>query len=84
MAFRMQASVPDLTDLSRESEKMYDLYGPDSKTRGTFANSALMARRLVERGVRFVQIFIAAGTSMATCPATWHRNAKTLTRAATA
>jgi hypothetical protein len=57
MAFRMQASVPDLTDLSRESEKTYDLYGPESKTRGTFANSALMARRLVERGVRFVQIF---------------------------
>jgi hypothetical protein len=57
MAFRMQASVPDLTDLSAEPDKIYDLYGEDSKTRGTFANSALMARRLVERGVRFVQIF---------------------------
>jgi hypothetical protein len=57
LAFRMQASVPELTDLSREPDKTYELYGPDSKRRGTFANSALMARRLVERGVRFVQIF---------------------------
>ncbi len=57
MAFRMQASVPDLTDLSHETEKTYELYGADAKDRGTFANSALMARRLLERGVRFVQIF---------------------------
>jgi hypothetical protein len=57
MAFRMQASVPDLVDLSKESQKTYELYGPESKLRGTFANSALMARRLIERGVRFVQIF---------------------------
>ena len=57
MAFRMQASVPDLVDLSGESEKTRELYGPESKQRGTFANSALMARRLLERGVRFVQIF---------------------------
>ena len=57
MAFRMQASVPELTDLSGESENVYSMYGADSKTRGTFANSALMARRLLERGVRFVQIF---------------------------
>ncbi|MEO5716874.1 MAG: DUF1501 domain-containing protein [Luteolibacter sp.] len=57
MAFRMQASVPELSDFSGESEKVHSLYGEDSKTRGTFANSALMARRLMERGVRFVQIF---------------------------
>jgi hypothetical protein len=57
MAYRMQASVPELADLSHESEHVYDLYGADSKTRGTFANSAIMARRLLERGVRFVQIF---------------------------
>jgi hypothetical protein len=57
MAFRMQASVPELTDFASEPEKTFELYGPDSKQRGTFANSALMARRLVERGVRFVQIF---------------------------
>ena len=57
MAFRMQASVPELTDLSTESAETYALYGPDTKTRGSFANSALLARRLIERGVRFVQIF---------------------------
>lgn len=57
MAFKMQASVPELTDLSGESEHTYRLYGEDSRKRGTFANSALMARRLMERGVRFVQIF---------------------------
>jgi uncharacterized protein (DUF1501 family) len=57
MAFRMQASVPELTDLTGEAEATYQLYGDDSKKRGTFANSALMARRLLERGVRFVQIF---------------------------
>ncbi|MFD0893603.1 DUF1501 domain-containing protein [Luteolibacter ambystomatis] len=57
MAFRMQASVPELADMSGESEKVHALYGPESKVRGTFANSALMARRLMERGVRFVQIF---------------------------
>lgn len=57
MAFRMQTSVPELTDMSSESDSTYQLYGEDSRDRGTFANSALMARRLLERGVRFVQIF---------------------------
>ncbi|MAF11095.1 sulfatase [Candidatus Poribacteria bacterium] len=57
MAFRMQASVPDLTDISGESEHTYDMYGPDVKTPGTFANSCLLARRMAERGVRFTQIF---------------------------
>lgn len=57
MAFRMQASVPELTDLDSESEHTFDLYGPESKKSGSFANSCLMARRLVERGTRFVQIF---------------------------
>jgi uncharacterized protein (DUF1501 family) len=57
MAFRMQASVPELADLSKESEATYELYGPDSRKPGTFASSTMMARRLLERGVRFVQIF---------------------------
>ncbi len=57
MAFRMQASVPELTDLSSEPEHTYKLYGDAAKTPGTFANSVLMARRLAERGVRFVQIY---------------------------
>lgn len=57
MAFRMQASVPELTDLSGEPESVLDAYGPDARTPGTFARNCLMARRLLERGVRFVQIF---------------------------
>ncbi|MFO0852168.1 MAG: DUF1501 domain-containing protein [Gemmataceae bacterium] len=56
MAFRMQTSVPDLADLSRESKETLDLYGPDVHKPGSFAASALLARRLVERGVRAVQI----------------------------
>jgi hypothetical protein len=57
MAFRMQSSVPDLVDLSGESESTLDLYGPDVKKPGTFAYNCLLARRLAERGVRFTQIF---------------------------
>jgi len=57
MAFRMQASVPELADLSKEPASTFDLYGEDARKGGTFANSCLMARRLVERGVRFVQVY---------------------------
>ncbi len=57
MAYRMQTSVPDLTDLSKESEATYTMYGEDARKGGTFAYSCLMARRLAERGVRFVQIY---------------------------
>ncbi len=57
MAFKMQGSVPELTDLNREDPKTLDLYGPDVKKPGTFANTVLTARRLVERGVRFVQVY---------------------------
>lgn len=57
MAYRMQSSVPELTDLSKEPESTYALYGPESKKPGTFAQQCLLARRLVERGVRFVQLY---------------------------
>ena len=57
MAFRMQTSVPDATDLSGETEETFKLYGPDSKVPGTYAANCLLARRLVERDVRFVQLF---------------------------
>jgi hypothetical protein len=57
LAFRMQASVPELTDLSKEPEATFELYGDAAKKPGTFANTVLTARRLVERGVRFVQIY---------------------------
>ena len=56
MAYRMQSSVPELADLSKESPASLALYGDDVKREGSFAASALLARRLVERGVRFVQI----------------------------
>ena len=56
MAFRMQRSVPELTDLSKEDPATLEMYGPDVHKPGTFAASALLARRLAERGVRVVQI----------------------------
>jgi hypothetical protein len=58
MAYRMQASVPELTDLSDEPQQVLDMYGPDVKTPGTFASNCLLARRMAERGVRFTQVFI--------------------------
>jgi hypothetical protein len=57
MAFRMQASVPDLTDISKEPASVLDMYGPEVKTPGTYAANCLLARRLAERDVRFVQLF---------------------------
>ena len=58
MAFRMQSSVPELTDLASESENTLSLYGDQVKKAGSFAHTVLMARRMVERGVRFVQIYL--------------------------
>ena len=57
MAYRMQTSVPELMDISKETDETFKLYGDDAKTPGTFAACCLNARRLVERGVRNVQIF---------------------------
>jgi hypothetical protein len=57
MAFRMQSSVPELTDLSKEPASTFDLYGEDAKKSGTFAGNCLLARRLAERGVRFIQLY---------------------------
>jgi hypothetical protein len=59
MAYKMQTSVPELTDLSNEPKSVLDMYGPDVKRQGSYAYNCLMARRLVERGVRFVQIMHA-------------------------
>jgi len=57
MAFRMQTSVPGLTDLSTEPDSTFAMYGDESRRPGTFAANCLLARRLLERGVRFVQLF---------------------------
>ncbi len=57
LAYRMQTSVPALTDVSREPASAFDLYGPEARKPGTFAANCLLARRLAERGVRFIQLF---------------------------
>jgi uncharacterized protein (DUF1501 family) len=57
MAFRMQASVPELTSLRGETEATFDAYGPQSRVPGTFAANCLLARRMAERGVRFIQLY---------------------------
>jgi hypothetical protein len=57
MAYRMQASIPEATGISDEPQHVLDLYGPDVKTPGTFAANCLQARRLAERGVRFIQLY---------------------------
>ncbi|MBE7543921.1 MAG: DUF1501 domain-containing protein [Bryobacteraceae bacterium] len=57
MAFRMQSSVPELADLSKEPQSTFDLYGDDARKPGTYAYNCLLARRLAERGVRFIQLY---------------------------
>jgi len=57
MAFRMQASVPDLMDTKEEPDHIHDLYGPESRDKGTFAANCILARRMAESGIRFVQLF---------------------------
>jgi hypothetical protein len=57
MAYRMQASVPELADLSREPEKTFEMYGPDARKPGSYAANCILARRLAERGVRFIQLY---------------------------
>ena len=57
MAYRMQSSVPELMDLSAEPEHVFEMYGPDSRTPGSYAANCLLARRLAERDVRFIQLY---------------------------
>jgi hypothetical protein len=57
MAYRMQTSVPEIMDTSKEPDYIYDMYGPDSRTPGTFAANCLLARRLAEKGVKFIQLY---------------------------
>src|SRR5262249_43937761 len=57
MAFRMQTSVPELMDVSREPRAVFDLYGPSARVPGTFAANCLLARRPAERGVRLIQLY---------------------------
>lgn len=57
LAFRMQTAVPEMKDLSKEPDHAFEMYGPDARKPGTYASQCLLARRLVERGVRFLQIY---------------------------
>ena len=57
LAYRMQTSVPEVTDLSKEPAEVFDLYGPDSRKPGTFAANCVLARRLAQKGVRFIQLY---------------------------
>jgi hypothetical protein len=57
MAYRMQTSVPDLVDMSKEPDSVFEMYGPDSRKPGTYASHCILARRLAERNVRFIQLY---------------------------
>ena len=68
LAYRMQSSVPELTDLSKEPAAVLDRYGPDARKPGTFAANCILARRLAERGVRFIQLFHRGWDQHNKCP----------------
>ncbi len=68
LAFRMQSSVPELADLSRESAQTFERYGPESIKPGSYAANCILARRLAERGVRFIQLYHRGWDQHADCP----------------
>jgi hypothetical protein len=81
MAYRMQASVPELTDLSNEDPKTLELYGPDVTQPGTFAANCLLARRLVERDVRFVQLYMRGWDAHGNLPSEIRQQSKAVDQA---
>jgi len=84
MAFRMQSSVPELTDLSKEPASTFELYGEDAKKSGTFAANCLLARRLAERGVRFIQLYHRDWDHHANLPAELPKRCKDVDQASAA
>lgn len=76
MAFRMQTSVPEVTDTSDEPEYIFDMYGEDSRDEGTYAANCLMARKLLEKDVKFVQLFHQGWDQHAGCPGGVKSNSK--------
>ena len=56
MAYRMQTSVPETMDISKEPDEIFEMYGPDSRTPGTYAANCILARRMAEQDVRFIQL----------------------------
>ncbi len=81
MAYRMQTSVPEVTDLSREPASTFDLYGPEARKPGTFAANCLLARRLAERGVRCVQLYHPGWDQHGNLPAALKRQCADVDRA---
>lgn len=81
MAYRMQSSVPELTDLSDEPDSVFELYGEDSRESGTFARNCLLARRLAERDVRFIQLFHRGWDHHTRLPRSIQRQAKDVDQA---
>ncbi len=84
MAFRMQASVPDLMDTKEEPDHIHDLYGPESRNKGTFAANCILARRMAESGVRFVQLFHRGWDQHGDLPKDLAHNCKSVDQPATA
>ncbi|MCA9248543.1 MAG: DUF1501 domain-containing protein [Planctomycetales bacterium] len=84
MAFRMQTSVPDLMDVSREPDHVFDSYGPRSKEKGSFAANCLLARRMAERGVRFIQLFHRGWDQHGNLPADLRKNCESVDQPAAA
>jgi hypothetical protein len=84
MAYRMQSSVPEVTDLSKEPESSFELYGPDSRKPGTYAANCLLARRLAESGVRFIQLYHQGWDQHANLPAAIRTQARETDQASAA
>jgi len=84
MAFRMQASVPDLMDLKKEPEHVLKSYGPDAKKPGSFASNCILARRMAEKGVRFVQLFHRGWDQHGSLPKEIRRNGQSVDQPAAA
>ncbi|MBX9628008.1 MAG: DUF1501 domain-containing protein [Gemmataceae bacterium] len=81
MAFRMQTSVPEVTDLAKEPKETFELYGDEARTPGTFAANCLLARRLAERDVRFIQLYHPGWDHHGGLPGGIRRQAKDVDRA---
>jgi hypothetical protein len=84
LAYRMQMSVPEVTDLSGEPDEVFDLYGPDARDPGSYAANCLLARRLAERGVRFIQLYHQGWDQHDNLPGTIRVQARETDRASTA
>ena len=84
MAYRMQTSVPEVTDLADEPDEVFELYGPDSRNSGSYAANCLLARRLAERGVRFIQLYHQGWDQHANLPAEIRRQCRETDQASAA